>query len=140
MTPRRALALLLFASAWLAPHAASAEARIAGAPNAMRLEARDASVEEVLRALAARFNLHYQSKVPLERLVSGTFSGSLSRVVSRVLAGYDHVVKIGPDGLEVMILGVSPKIQTPGEQSSRPRQSPGAVARAWPAGEFSRPS
>ncbi len=111
----RSLRCLIAGSATLLPGAARSETRITGKAEAVRIEAREASLEEVLAALATKFSLRYRSKVPLGRRIHGTFAGSLSRVVSRLLDGYDHVVKRGPDGMEVLILGVSPKPSSPGE-------------------------
>jgi hypothetical protein len=93
----------------LQPRAAGAETHVSGAPDAVRVDARGASLDEVLGALAGKFNLNYRAKVPLDRRVNGVFSGSLSRVIARLLDGYDHVVKRNADGIEVVILSVSPK-------------------------------
>jgi hypothetical protein len=112
---RPAIAALAFVCALsLAPHAAVAETRVSGGADAVRVEARDASLEEVFGALAAKFIFQYRAKVPLDRPVNGAFSGSLSRVIARLLADYDHVVKRGPGGMEVLILGVSTKSSAPG--------------------------
>lgn len=112
-----AFALAFGWSIALAPHPADAETRISGNSDAIRVEVREASLEEVLAALEAKFNLRCRAKVPLGRAVNGVFSGSLSRVIARLLDGYDHVVKRGPDGIEVTILGVSPRTSAPGEPS-----------------------
>jgi hypothetical protein len=115
MTTRKAA----FVVGWvlLLQPCAAAEIRVSGAPEAVRIEAREASLEEVFRALVAKFELHYHAKVPLDRPVNGVFTGSLSRVMARLLEGYDYVVKRSADGTQVMILGVSAKTQTPSEQS-----------------------
>lgn len=115
--PRPAVAALALVCALaLMPHAAAAETRVSGRPEAVRLEARDASLDEVFGALAAKFTLHYRAKIRLDRRVSGVFSGSLSRVIARLLDGYDHVVKHSPEGLDVTVFGGSPQ---PGAATSR---------------------
>lgn len=113
----RGAAIILGCALMLQPHAVAAEARVSGAPDAARVEARGVSLDEVFSALAAKFNLHYRAKVPLERPVNGVFSGSLSRVIARLLDGYDYMVKRGPDGIEVVIFGVSRRLSSPGEAS-----------------------
>jgi hypothetical protein len=132
-----ALVALLFACPLaLQPRSAQAETRISGGPETVRVEAREASLDEVLGALAGKFQIQYRASVPLDRTISGTFSGSLSRVVARLLDGYDRVVKRDGSGLEIVILGVAAKSSSPGEQSPvvmaplpnlRPRTVPGTV-------------
>jgi hypothetical protein len=86
-------------------HAAGAEVRVAGQPEAVSLEVRDAAVEEVLVALGQTFGLQHRSGAPLVRRISGTYKGSLSRVLRRVLDGYDFVLKTGAENLEVVVIG-----------------------------------
>jgi hypothetical protein len=112
-----ALALTLICAFALVPHAAGAETRVSGGLEAVRIEAHDASLEEIFGALGAKFNLRYRTKVPLGRAVNGVYSGSLSRVLARLLDGYDHVVQRSPGGIEVTIIGLSQKSSTPGEAS-----------------------
>ena len=69
----------------------------------IRLEARDATVEEILAALRARFELHYRGTT-LNRRITATYEGSLRKILLHVLDGYDYV--IGPMGsnIEVIVL------------------------------------
>ena len=73
----------------------------------MRVEARDAPVEEVLDALGASFGLRFRSTAPLNRRVTGIYVGSLQRVVSRLLNGYDFVMKTDARSVEVAVYGVA---------------------------------
>lgn len=79
-------------------HAAAvrAETRITGEPDAVRIEARDAPVAEVLEALGESFGLQYRGTASLSRRVTGTYEGSLQRVVRRLLEGHDFIMKTGP--------------------------------------------
>jgi hypothetical protein len=88
-------------------HSVCAEARVTGQPDTVRVEARDAPVEEVLAALGASFGLHYRSTMSLSRRVTGTYVGSLQRVVSRLLIGYDFVMKTDSGSVEVMVYGMA---------------------------------
>lgn len=84
---------------------AGAETSFTGGPDALRVEARDVAVEEVLAGLGASFGLHYRSDVSLSRRITGTYKGSLPRVVARLLDGYDFVIVTSPRGVEVRVYG-----------------------------------
>lgn len=99
-------------------HPASAELSVTGEPQTVRVEARGASLDEILATLAVKFQMHYRANVPLDRMVSGTFAGPLPRVVSRLLDGYDRVVKWDGNDLEIVILGVAAK--SPAPEGSQP--------------------
>ncbi len=93
---------------------ARAEVQVTGGPDAMNVEARDASVEEVLIALKKAYRLQYGSSANLSRSVSGTFAGSLNQVISRVLSlqGYGFIVETSAQGTLVAVYDMStaPKI------------------------------
>lgn len=103
-----------------------AETRVTGEPDAVRVEARDSRVEEVLVALGASFGLQYRSTSALSRRVSGTYEGSLRRVVTRLLDGYDFVMKTGSDGIEVTVYGSA----TPGAAGPTPTAAQPAASAA----------
>ena len=77
----------------IGPTQVLAEAQVRGSPDAVRIETQNASIEEVLAALGGAFDLRYQSSANLAKQLSGTYEGSLQRVVARVLEGYDFVLK-----------------------------------------------
>src|SRR5262245_47947670 len=94
-TPRRltSLWLLAIALAALPAHSASAEVRVTGEAKAVQVEAQDASVEEVMAALAQNFGLQYRGTATLDRRISGSYRGTLQHVIRRLLDGYDFIVK-----------------------------------------------
>jgi hypothetical protein len=104
-----------------------AEARVSGVPDAVLVEARDAAVDEVMAALNTTFGLQYRSPASLSRRVSGTYEGSLQRVVALLLDGYDYVMKTDAGVVEVWVYG-SVK---PGEFVLAPK--PVEVAKPPPA-------
>jgi len=109
------LAVLAIAFTWLLPTAsACAEVHVAGDPEAVRVDASDAQIEEVLAALGQTFGLQHRSSGPLTRRVTGTYEGSLPRIVRRLLDGYDFVMKTGSANLEVVVIGVAPPEARPG--------------------------
>lgn len=85
------------------PQFACAEVRISDVADALKIETRQASLDEVLRALRASFKFQYRSSEPPKGVVSGTYSGSLRSVVTRLLEGNDYVMHDSPDNLEVAI-------------------------------------
>jgi hypothetical protein len=86
--------------------AAPADVRIQGAFHAMRVEARDATVAEVLAALGEAFDFEYLETPGLDRPINGAFEGTLVQVLTRVLERYDYLVKSSRYGdIEVIHVG-----------------------------------
>jgi len=83
---------------------ASAEVQVAGRPEAVHVEARDASLQEVLAALHEHFNLRYRSNDALVTQKTGVFDGPLQRVAARILDGYDYAMSVTPQGVDVLVL------------------------------------
>jgi hypothetical protein len=102
----RAAIVLGFALA-AAPTLALADAQVRGKPNAVTVEAKNATIEEILVALANAFDVHFRSSTNLERRLTGTYVGSLQQVVTQVLRGYDFFTRSGESGVEIILLGSS---------------------------------
>jgi hypothetical protein len=102
----RRLLVLVLASGWLlaCANAAHAQLSVEGHPDAVHIDAHDVLLREVLDALRAKFNLRYRTSDALDTRMTGTFNGSLLRVVARVLQGYDFAMKITPRDIDVLIL------------------------------------
>jgi hypothetical protein len=96
------LAAILVAAS--SAHSVRAEVRISGNRDAVRIEARDAPVEEVLSALNTRFGLRYRSAGSLERRVSGNYEGSLRRLVKKLLQGCDFFMKTQSEVVDVVVI------------------------------------
>jgi hypothetical protein len=79
--------------------------RVQGDMAAVRLDARRTTIAGVLSALDAAFDMSYRSSIVLDEEITGTYAGSLRRVISRVLDGYNYVIKQGDAKLDVIILG-----------------------------------
>jgi hypothetical protein len=82
---------------------AHAEVQVSGEADAIRIEASDASLEEVLAALSAHYGLQSRYPPNLGHSVSGTFAGSLAEVLSRLLQGYNFVVETSAGGTRVVV-------------------------------------
>jgi hypothetical protein len=94
-----------------APMPGRAEVSISGGPAAVRLDASEASLEEILLALHASFNLRYRTSAALDDAVSGSYRGSLARVASQLLDRYDFIMKVSAGNVEISVL----RRQAPGE-------------------------
>lgn len=105
--------------------AAQAEVRVTEAGgDRLTVEAHDATLGQVLDALRAVRPLHLHATGALNRPVTGTYSGSLPRVLSRILDGYDHVIHLTATGIELDVLGVGQ-----GERASAPAAGTVTVVR-----------
>jgi len=101
--PQLATTLLL---AWcLSCGRAAAEVRLSGTPDRMVLQASDATMPEILSALRSAFALELELKGATARKFTGTYSGSVRRVLSRLLTGEDYVLSSAADGMSVILLG-----------------------------------
>ncbi len=113
--PRVLMCLVLLATfEQVLSTSALAEIQVTGGSDAITLEAKEASVEEVLTALKKAYGLQYGSSANLSRFVSGTFAGSLNQVISRVLSlqGYGFIAETSAQGTLVAVYDMStaPKI------------------------------
>lgn len=102
----RLVALALVAGVLVAGggSAAYSQVQVDGQPDAVHIEARDATLREVFDELRTKFNLRYRTDDALETRKTGTFKGTLQRVAARILDGYDYAMKITPQGIEVLVL------------------------------------
>jgi hypothetical protein len=147
--PARYCAFLVGALVALLSPAVQAETRLTGQADAIRMEARDASIDEVLAALGAAYGLRFRTATPLGGRISGSFEGPLLRIVARVLDRYDYVVKRTGGIVEVAVLGTHQAVPSPAPHppaaawADRPvspaaqpaaRAAPDRAARRVPAG------
>jgi hypothetical protein len=98
-------ALALGIALGVAPTWSHADTQVRGTPKAVVVEAQNASVKEILIALADAFEVQFKSSSNLDKRLTGTYEGTLQQAVSRILKGYDFVVKSGAAGLEITLLG-----------------------------------
>ena len=114
-------------SAFSAPQA-EAEVVIDGGRDEMQVRVENDTVGHVLETLGRNGNLHNRSSTPLNKVIDGSFSGSLGQVLFRILNGYDFVIRHDPEGVEVFVFGESgaapippaPIEPTPEQTSPRP--------------------
>ena len=81
--------------------------RLQGNAQSLRLEVRDSTITAVLAAMGRAFNVQYRSTTALDDHITGTYAGSLTRIIARVLDGYDYVIKYETSAVDVVIFGRS---------------------------------
>jgi hypothetical protein len=92
---------------------ASAEVRVEGNLTALRVSASGDSLSNVLLAFGTLSPVRLRAAIPLNAEIKATYSGSLSQVVSRLLDGYNYVIK-NEDGLtEILVLGNAGEVAIP---------------------------
>jgi hypothetical protein len=84
-----------------------ASLRVTGDPAEMKLEVRQTSLTSVLAALSAAYPVSFSSAVPLDELRDGAYAGPLHQLITRLLDGYDYVIKENNETLDIVILGKS---------------------------------
>jgi len=97
--------IVLSVGSALAPMSARAELEVRGDPKAVTVDAQNSSIKEILDAFSKTFDVHFQSSANLEKQLTGTYEGSLRRVLMRVLDGYNVILKTDNDRIEVTVLG-----------------------------------
>jgi len=103
---------------------ANADIRINGDPRTLQLRASGDSLAEVLARFDTLFAIKCRSAVPLNTEVSGSYAGSLSQVMARLLDGYNYVIKNDHEQIEVIVLGRA------GETAVVPKKLPATPAAA----------
>lgn len=105
-----------------------AAARVEGKPDAVRVEASDSTVAEVLSALGAAFDLRYRTSAPLDRPLTLVYKGPLRQLLARVLDGYNFVVKTSSGEIEVVVLGAATGTPSPAVAAAAPMATPARPA------------
>jgi hypothetical protein len=80
---------------------------IQGAADNLRVKAEDATIVEILGALSGRFKFTYTVRSHTGRTLNGTYSGTLSETLARVLDGNDYIVASSVNSLDIVVLGPS---------------------------------
>lgn len=99
MTGILVLAMLMTA------HSVHAEVRIEGDARAIRIEANQASVADVLTALGNTSIVRVRTTEPLEGIVDGVFTGPLEQVLPKLLAEYNYILRKEQNSIELLIIG-----------------------------------
>ena len=84
---------------------AGATVRVEGDAAALRIDARQAPVADVLAALGTALKIRYRAATPLDGVVDGAWRGSLREVLASVLDDYNYVIKTADGQTEVVVIG-----------------------------------
>ena len=87
---------------------ARAEVHVEGIPAAVRVTTSRDAISDVLSAFAATFNVRYRSAVPLDATADASYSGSFTQVISRLLDGYNYVIKRDRETIEIVEVSIPP--------------------------------
>jgi hypothetical protein len=136
------VAIVLGVGSALIPTSALAELQVGGNPKAVTIDAQNSSIKEILDALGKTFDVHVQSTANLEKQITGTYEGSLPKVLKRILEGYNVIMKTSKDGIEITVLGTRNASGTAGVSPTVPPASTVAntVAQAAPVSPASTPA
>ena len=85
--------------------AARAEVRVQQDQTSLRIEISQSQVAEALFALCQVANVRHSTAVPLDRVIDGTYSGSLEQILARLLDGYSYWIKRRGSSTEVIVVG-----------------------------------
>jgi hypothetical protein len=114
MNQRQCVFVLTVALVCSLPTIASAVVHVEGSPAAVSVTTSRDTISNVLSTLAATFNVQYRTAIPLDAAADASYSGSLRQVISRLLDGYNYVIK-GNDSktTEIVVLGKRGEARSP---------------------------
>lgn len=107
----------------LSETAASAMTEINGGPDDVHVQARDATILEILEALKTRFRFTYRARAYNPEPVTGVYSGTLREALTRILDGNNYVLTSSEGRLDLLVLGGSGQAET-AAASSAPAGTP----------------
>ena len=99
---------------------ARAEVHVEGSPAVVRVTTSKDAISDVLSAIAATFNVRYRSTIPLDAVVSATYSGSFGQVISQLLDGYNYVIKRDQESIEIVVFGRRGNVSIPPPPATNP--------------------
>ena len=109
---------------------ACAEVHVDGSPAAVRVTTSQDAISDVLSAIAANFNVRYRSAIPLDAAANVSYSGSVAQVISRLLDGYNYVIKTDQKSTEIVIFGRNGQAASPPPGAQGPGTQRHLVAMA----------
>jgi hypothetical protein len=111
MNQRRCVFVLSVAFVCSLPTIADAEVNVEGSPALVRVSTSRDTISDVLSALAAKFNVPYRTAIPLDAAAEAAYAGSFRQVISRLLDGYDYVIKTDESKTtEIIVFGTRGKV------------------------------
>lgn len=88
----------------IAPSSARAEVMVTGTLKEATIQTTDATLEELLSKLHDQLDITFKSSAPLDqKVMDGTFVGSVTKILGPLLKGYDHVIKMQDGRISVVL-------------------------------------
>jgi hypothetical protein len=84
---------------------AGAEVQISGGADSFVLRARNATMAEVLSGIHSALDIAIEATGSPARQFTGTYSGSLPHVLSRLLEGENYVIRTSASGVDIIFVG-----------------------------------
>jgi hypothetical protein len=81
-----------------------AEVQVEGSFAAVRITTNQAKISDVLAAVTKTFNVKSRIAIPLETAANASYAGSFGHVMSRLLDGYDYMIKRDQGAIEIVVL------------------------------------
>jgi hypothetical protein len=125
---RRAVVLLMALGVGGAAGAARAGVLVEGTPAAVRVTADQATIAEVLSAVAGKFNARYRTAIALDAPAGPAYAGSSAQVIARLLDGYNYMVKRDGDSTEIVVFGRRGELAIPPPARSA---APAGILSRW---------
>jgi hypothetical protein len=110
------LRLALVAAAVLAHSVATvarAEVKIEGSLAAVRVTTDQEAISEVLSAFGDAFDVRYRTVIALDAAADTAYSGSFGQVISRLLDGYNYVIRTERNSIEILVFGRRGRMAAP---------------------------
>src|SRR5215469_13689577 len=111
---RRCCALALGAALACGPATrARAEIHVEGNTGAVRVSTDRAAISDVLSTIAKTFPVTYRTSVPLDTRADPTYAGTFGQVISRLLTGYNYVIRRDGEAIEIVVYGRRGEVAIP---------------------------
>jgi hypothetical protein len=108
---------------------ARAEVHVEGSRAAVRITTSQDAIADVLSAVAATFNVGYRTAIPLDAPANAAYAGSFGQVMSRLLDGYNYVIKTDQGSTEIVVFGRHGEVAIPPPAPKAP--PPKGIVSQW---------
>ena len=82
-----------------------AEVRLSGTQDRVVLETNSAPISEIVTAMRTAFGIEVALSGTTPKKFTGTYSGPIRQIFSRLLAGEDYILHTTSDGMIIVLLG-----------------------------------
>ena len=118
---------------------ALAATEVRGQPGGIQLKATNATVKEVLDALATSYKLTYRIPSGLHGDLTVRCSGTLRQILEHALDGHDYFLKVLDDSIEVVVLEARGTATVVASGPSAPGGAASATGPVLPAAKSAPP-